>query len=505
MSEVRNDLQSSQEAYRQKAQEVRDDQQADLARLKEKNREEEAHERSTGEASINHIRQSTKEQVDNLEQQGEQRVRNTRSTYDRRVQDTQKQRDQELHALHQNLDTQKEALSERSKEAFEHQRAVEDREQKTTRDIEKREYNQRSELMKKDQEQIGELRDRLQSQKSKMQDSQRGEFEKVNNTYQRELKQTRTEHEDAMAREKAGHDDRIKTEKERTQARIESERQEFGAREKEIRDKSHDVLSHESEGYQKRITELQKKNDTTFNRERVRGAEATEKTREHYANEVNRLHKEGDEAVGEQKIINQGELTAQNMDYKEQREERALRFEAEKKKAFEIYRTQLAHDQGFFKKSLVEQKAEFDEIYKKNTDDNQDMIIASKTKAAEQAIKEKQKVMSTLGKYNDKASDPFYRVNTIEYSLSESGQFYELTAKIPEKDKEMVKVAVKNDKIVLEGQRRYQDKIDQTTHSMTTSSYQSFREEVPLAHPVREKYATREWKDGVLTVKIPKA
>lgn len=504
-TEVRNDLQSAQDAYVQKRQEARDDHDAELSHIKQKNREEEAKERSSGEASINHIRQSTREQVENLEQQGEQRIQRTRATYDRRLQDMQKQREEEQHTLRRDIEQQREAYGQTAKENYEQRLAANEREQKRTQDVEQQQYKRRSELMAKDQEQLSHMRQRLQEQKHKLEESNTEDLEKANKQYQSDLKRAQKENAEAFEREKMSDHERVDHERVTTDQRLEQQRHEAQAREKEIRDKTRTVLTQESEEHQQRITNLRKKNNEEFAHEHERGIASTEKTREHYSNEINRLHKEGDEAVGEQKTINEQQLALQKEQFKIEHEERLQRNEAEKKKAFEVYRTQLMHDKGFYKKSLDEQKAEFDKIYKQNSDENQNVIINAKAKAAEEVIKEKHKVMSTLGKYNDKSDDPFYRVQTIQYSLNESPEFYELTAHIPEKDKENVKVVVKNDKVVLQGQRRYEDKIDQADHKMTTQSFQTYREEVPLKHPVNEHYAVRTWENGMLRLKIPKA
>lgn len=504
-TEVRNDLQSAQDAYVQKRQEARDEHDAELARIKNKNREEENKERSSGEASINHIRQSTREQVDNIEQEGERRIQNTKNTYDRRLQDMQKQREQEQQTLRRDIEQQRSSYAEMAKDNYEQKRAANERETKRTQEVEQQQYKRRSELMTKDQEQISQMRQRLQEQKHKLEESNSEDLDKTSKQYQSELKRLNKENAEAFERTKAADRERVDHERVSTDQRIEQQRHEAQDREKEIRDKTRTVLTQESEEHQQRITNLRKKNNEEFMHEHERGIHSTETTREHYATEVNRLHKEGDEAITEQKSINEQQLALQKQQFKTEHEERLQRNEADKKKAFEVYRTQLMHDKDFYKKSLNEQKAEFDKLYKQNSDDNQNVIINSRAKTAEEVIKEKQKVMSTLGKYNDKAEDPFYRVQTVQYSLNESPEFYELTAHIPEKDKENVKVVVKNDKVVLQGQRRFEDRIDQADHKMTTQSFQTYREEVPLKHPVNEHYATRTWENGMLKLKIPKA
>jgi HSP20 family molecular chaperone IbpA len=65
-------------------------------------------------------------------------------------------------------------------------------------------------------------------------------------------------------------------------------------------------------------------------------------------------------------------------------------------------------------------------------------------------------------------------------------------------------VVVKENQIVISGSRRFQDQVQESGRRITTSNVQTFREAVPVEHPAVEKGVTREYKDGLLTVRIPK-
>jgi HSP20 family protein len=68
-----------------------------------------------------------------------------------------------------------------------------------------------------------------------------------------------------------------------------------------------------------------------------------------------------------------------------------------------------------------------------------------------------------------------------------------------------VKLIVKEDKVIVNGQRRFEDKIEDAASKVSTNNYQTFREIIPLEHPVREKLIDQKWENGILTLKIPKA
>src|SRR6185437_10031378 len=100
---------------------------------------------------------------------------------------------------------------------------------------------------------------------------------------------------------------------------------------------------------------------------RVRGTKSTEKVHNYYAQESEHAHREGQEALNQQNDLNKQQIQNLDQDYKTEHNERIQKFEADRKKAFELYRNQLAHDDAFYKKSLAQQKAEFDKIYSKNS------------------------------------------------------------------------------------------------------------------------------------------
>lgn len=65
-------------------------------------------------------------------------------------------------------------------------------------------------------------------------------------------------------------------------------------------------------------------------------------------------------------------------------------------------------------------------------------------------------------------------------------------------------MVVKENQLVVSGTRRYEDQIEEGDHKVTTNNYQSYREAIDIDHPAVEKAVTKEYKDGLLTVRIPK-
>jgi len=75
---------------------------------------------------------------------------------------------------------------------------------------------------------------------------------------------------------------------------------------------------------------------------------------------------------------------------------------------------------------------------------------------------------------------------------------------VPAHDRHNVDVLVKNDHVVVTGQREFEEKVDREGRKITTNSAESFREEIPLGHPTIPKLVTKSYEDGHIVVKIPK-
>lgn len=504
-TEVRNDMQSSQEAYRQKLEETREEQESELARQKEKNAKAAAEERTSGEAAVNHIREETRQKLESLKNQGENRVNNERTTYDRRLKETQKQKEEEIGSQRQNIGNAQEESCRKIDQAHERTQEETSREQNATREFARHEDARRGEMIRQDHDDIEKSRVNVVNEKNKLDTGYHKQIQKMNNEHMRSVEALKQEHQEAVNRQAMQDDVQLHSEQDRTGKQLEQLRKEYSQREQEARTRGQTILHDESENSQHRMTELQSKDRQAFDNERVRGSQSVEKTRAYYAGSEARLHREGDDQLNSQREMNEQQLRAQDQDYHAQREDRGQKFEAEKKKAFDIYRNQMQHDDVFYRKSLAQQKAEFDRIYVQNAESNENILADSKEKLNVELIRQKQKAMQSLGKYNDKADDPFYQIKTVDYHLNEDQHMYELHAKIPEREKDNVRVIVKDNKVVLQGQRRFEDKVADEHHHLATESFQSFREEIPLSHPVLDHYISSNWKDGVLTLKIPKA
>ena len=110
-----------------------------------------------------------------------------------------------------------------------------------------------------------------------------------------------------------------------------------------------------------------------------------------------------------------------------------------------------------------------------------------------------------LAAYSERQSDPFYRMMDMHAELTDEGNRYVLTAKIPEHEQHALSIAVRGNQIVISGTRRAEEHVElDAGHERGTNSYQSFMESFPFAHPVEAGLLTKQFDGDRVTINLPK-
>jgi HSP20 family protein len=79
-----------------------------------------------------------------------------------------------------------------------------------------------------------------------------------------------------------------------------------------------------------------------------------------------------------------------------------------------------------------------------------------------------------------------------------------LTAELPGIDDKDIKLSVRGDHIILEGEKKTEKKSEKDGWKHVERSFGSFRRVLPLPAKVDDAKAKAEFKDGILTVHLPK-
>ena len=95
-------------------------------------------------------------------------------------------------------------------------------------------------------------------------------------------------------------------------------------------------------------------------------------------------------------------------------------------------------------------------------------------------------------------------MRVFQDQFREDQGFYYLDVMVPEHERKNVDVLVQKDKLVISAQRGFENRAENGDNVINSNSYESFRKEIPFKARVHDKLVTKDYANGVLSVKIPK-
>jgi HSP20 family protein len=252
-------------------------------------------------------------------------------------------------------------------------------------------------------------------------------------------------------------------------------------------------------------TQDQKNKDAALLKAEIEnGTAEMEKTRSGYDKEVKRVHQTGETEVKIQKDHFKQQIAKQDEYFASEINEKNQFHSQEMMKNEQLHKADLQKQSEFQQKSKAAQKAEYDEDFLKSEKTNRLSLEAQKDRYIDASIRQKEGLVKRFAGYQNKDGDPFYQLKEFGGQMTEHANKFELKVEIPEHEKKNVDVIVKEDRVVVNGQREFKEKVNKDGRTLSTNTYQSFREEIPLTHPVIMKAVTKEYENGVMTVSIPK-
>ena len=114
--------------------------------------------------------------------------------------------------------------------------------------------------------------------------------------------------------------------------------------------------------------------------------------------------------------------------------------------------------------------------------------------------------MEKIKQVTDRSEDPFYKLKSLNPAFSEGDKEYTVKVKLPEHEAKNLYVTGEGQYLKLSLARRFQENAkNQETHQQTkTSSFQTVVEQIPLPGAFEGKKISRDYKDGVVTITVPK-
>lgn len=512
MSEIQSErasqaqeLRDLQESYRKKRQALEEDAQTDLQRTRKDNAAKLRDESINGEAAVSHVRATSKEKLESLRNEADKTITYERNALSKRYQGTKQSGDSQIQTLNENLDARKDQVQKNASVVAKQETELRARESSLTNTIAQEQAAKRAKILATEQESLNQAHAKAQEQKAKLNDQSKREVSQISEQNRKEIEQLRENHHETFEKQASWSGQQLRRQSDENSKRIEQQRKEYSQNQAALHNEVQTEIQSEREESTERLKKMSAQNDQEVLRERDKGVKNLEQTRGYYDKNIAKIHKTGDEKVAYEKQLQENkvrtvktndklELEELRTEHAEQLKERDLQYQDEKEQV-----------KAFQHQSLAQQRREYDEAFHKNMKSFEETVKRQREDLRHTLMREKKEVTEDVGKYSSKKGDPFYRITQPKAELGETGDHYVVKTRVPEHEKDNVKITVKDDKVVVHGSRRFEDNIEDEEGRLATNSYQTFRQEIPLEHPVREKYLQKSYQDGVLTVKIPKA
>lgn len=314
--------------------------------------------------------------------------------------------------------------------------------------------------------------------------------------------------------------DALMREKENAKATVSREIEEqkrMGAEQLE-RDRIHKSISKsvQQEKFDGELADLKRRNQMEVNRAHRDGHKLVEDVKDAYWHQTNELDKDSRKRTQSQQMSASAAMSTIENNYK--LEEKLAREGFEHKKRVLQERRDNYLDKATVEADTLQKKV--DENFKtsaktlektrgealtKHTDQVHKELAYRRTQGERQLAALNQAHAKSVSSHANRASDPFYRVHTIDAQVKNSETECVVTIAVPDHEKETVRLTLQADGLCVTGSRRYEDKMKTDDgRKVTTNAFQSYTETFPVTGKLEMKKMTRSYDDGVLTFRIPK-
>lgn len=98
----------------------------------------------------------------------------------------------------------------------------------------------------------------------------------------------------------------------------------------------------------------------------------------------------------------------------------------------------------------------------------------------------------------------FPRWSLLAGELEETGKDVIVRVELPGMDKDDCSVTIEGNVLLLRGEKRFERETDDSTYHVMERAYGAFQRTIPLPRNVNIEHAQAKFKNGVLTVRLPK-
>ncbi len=492
------------ESYRRKRQEIVEQNEEAIKSLKSEYREKQANERESGEAAVNHIRKEVRSRIETARNNEAEALEGENKQETAQIKSMRSHNLSEEEALKTQRDNQDKFYTDAIAKARQEKARALGQEYEQTKTFQAGQAVRRSEIQKSTTQELSELQQKVALEKAKTVASNRSEMNTIDHEHREQLSKSQEDFKNKIENERTRTFSTIQHQRDTTEKAFESETQKQSQMINNMRAKlSEEYKKTRTDGEQK-IEVQRKTDDKVLNAEVNRGTQELDITRQRYDAEIKDVHARGRGEVDLRKNDYTQQLKKEDNYYQGEIKKRNTDHEVGLQKNEELYRQKLIEQGDLNNKAMKNQTEEYQKSFNINEKANQHSLHEQHDRFVDSAIKQKSNLIERFGKYEDAKDDPFYKMHEFETRISENDNFYVVKTKVPAHEKHNVDVIVKNDRVVVSGQREFAEKVDKEGRKVATNTVESFREEIPLKHPTIAKAVDKRYEDGAIVVKVPK-
>lgn len=338
---------------------------------------------------------------------------------------------------------------------------------------------------------------------------------RLNQGYSKKLQEMQNEHDQKISSIRENRGKQLEQARQLTQQEIRDFEKQTEQKIEQVRLETQENLAKAKEKYQQeyqrttsrgeqRVASQRKQNEETIHFEVERGRNAIERLRTNNEKEHSELYARGEKKINETAELQNNKLKRLNEDAAESLERQEKQWVSKEQRLQNEYVEKTTHNKQALQDELKNQNKRFQSLYTKNEHAQKESLGLQQQRYAKQLNETRKDFMVEASRYNDKADDPFYKIEDRGSYIRENPDFYILRAYVPEHEKDSVKVTIQNDKATISGQRSFKDKVEEDGKTITGATFQTFREEFPFEKPVITEGMTRERQGDWVVYTIPK-
>lgn len=358
---------------------------------------------------------------------------------------------------------------------------------------------------------------------------QRQEMEKIRNNHavnktdvqqnqKQQLETLKQQNDTFVQKERLTHQERVAQQKIQAQQdyqRAAIKKQQDNAKlklqteaEKETYIQAREALKHKTQQTRiktdQQLAEMDKETRFRVEQNRAQNSELEESVQKHHNQEMHRMEQANQQFIADNKVKfatkekDQKEAHLHNLD----KNERRFREVQQTKEA--EYHQKLDRAEAYHQAEIKNQNKEYTKKYDENQKFARSSLENQRNRYDEELFKIRKEFIANAEFHEQRKEDPFYQLIDLGAKFQEGESFYQVSAQIPEHEMKNVRVHVQPEKITLQATRMHDQEYAAANEKIASNNSQSIRQEFTLDKPTDHNSVVKTYKDGILTVLVPK-